>query len=1698
MNIDEYYEGREDNYEEDAPVLNKIPYNEMAARERATKLTYASGIENESVTETIVEELMAEGVSQTADELEAQLKEEEKYVKAEAAADIAGEFGADIAIDVLDDRLSNDDNAVNEQVIAKYSTPPPNRILSDEQLDAIDAQIEREMITQDQLSREYAEGMEFQDGFVRNVGSFLESMIPFVEQNSVRKLMDSLEDNFEVDFKGSNYGAYIASGSHLAIMRSWFTELDNTQQLEVMRWMTENASEYSGLFGSNDFIRQNLIGTIAGEATGSWMEGNFDTNVVVNNVVSVLDLMMIGGIAKNVIMGGNKGLLGAKKGSAYNTAGRLDPERGSALGANAVLDATGKTAKNLGTTREDVLLQDFLFKYENFSQHPNFSSSLAERNEALMRSVIGRDANLDLAMTELERMAQKQRLERTLEASKGSHMWPNASSISRTETGGWRVRAEFGATDTKGFTSATVEAAATRLQKQFPEATIERIVKRYDGEIVTDTVSSTAPRMDNAAATSKLREFLTKEAGGRLDREQRKGVAGQIENAKFDLKAAKDKQKALSNPKSNAPRAVKSEVEQRVKDVINSGGKNMLPKTARKRVEAEIKEEIADAEARIKGLEGQAAFNKKADEAEANLSRLDQGQTDKLTGEAAKKWKEYTKEIESTKSVTRQSDGTEEIFLRVDMEDELVHKNDLGFDLDQVFLKGHKAKYIGDVASGIGKAYSDVLVRAFDVAKGTESEMIKMLKPLMNASNDNKKRILSLADEGNTQQKIFSPAEIIDRLPTGMSGKNVQEVIDGYYAIRTFSDAAYIVHNRAYRNALEAQNAKYIHIGDNFHTLGSVVSKEGTKEVSVAFNPRTGETISSRGQIDSLVEEGFEIVKSRELHGRAGSEAGQTQYIIVKTMDDVDELPMQILNYREGYVPRLYTSDQYFISMKAKDAKINGKTVKGEDVPSAQLVTARSMTEAKEVVARLQRENPDMMVDYRNARELNPDQRQAAEFSVDTNTRGLFYSKRGEHVTDANGALSETQDVITSLSRMASSVAQKVELEPVINLMKQRFLNTFKDVLESPTSFPTSKSSIVSGGKVTNEMRDKAIAVWDYIDMIESSPLVAKNWRTTMVRFGEWIEGVTGSAKLGSVFRTTVAERDPFSLARGATFMAMIVFNPMRQLYINTQQQLLLTGLDPKYILSGMGMRQGSALALASAEKAAGKSVSKYAKMAGIPEREFESLLEGFNKTGMIQAIDSHLIGRDAMLSINNEITRNAAGKVIKGAGNIVKGAVNTVREVGFDMGERLNVTTTYMLARKRWTEANPTGNPASREALAAIHADARQMTMAMTQAASYGYQRGVLSLATQFLSVQHKAFSIMLRGVAPSLGNKAFTVSEARKIAAGQLFLYGASGVGIHQVVDWALEQAGVGHLDPEVKHLMYGGVYDMLANTAIRIASGEDSDMHFASSIAAGQGFHESLGTIIKDTLSGDKDLVQMFAGASYNAASRVNTALNLTGIMMGAKLGEEDDPEMNQVAMESWARIAGGYNNFVKMRAMHNYGTFVNANDGPTPIPASKAEAWVAGLLGVQGYKQAAFYDVIMEQSGKRKELEATALDYFNIVERQLAVMANQTDGLQDPRSVEAMRKFLYSHTSYLRNSLGEQDFAVVMNNFQGLVQQRVKAGDDVFANNMARLVMSGSAGSSTQDILNRAGRSGLVNPQEMNALQEALDTLVKTEE
>ena len=648
--------------------------------------------------------------------------------------------------------------------------------------------------------------------------------------------------------------------------------------------------------------------------------------------------------------------------------------------------------------------------------------------------------------------------------------------------------------------------------------------------------------------------------------------------------------------------------------------------------------------------------------------------------------------------------------------------------------------------------------------------------------------------------------------------------------------------------------------------------------------------------------------------------------------------------------------------------------------------------------------------------------------------------------------------------------------------MKQRFVNTFPQF--SAKGFPLSKHSITNPDLVVDDTADAARVLWDYINMVENVDTMQRKWQASMIRFGEWLES-KGLEKLGA--RARQVERDPLSAARSATFMATIALNPARQLLIQSQQYLFLAGIAPKFVMSGQIHRQGGALLLSTLGD---KNVvnAATAKVAGMSKQEFGQMVDSFKKSGLTEAIDSHLLGRDTMLHLEKEFAKNALAKSGQTAKNAINSVLQATKTVGFDMGERLNISGTYALAWKRFKDANPNVALNSKEAQRAIAADARQLALGMTKAGGFGYQQGILSLATQFFSIQHKAFLAMLRGV-PGLskyGNKAITPQEARRIMAFQLGIYGpAAGLGLTALLDKGLEEAGVDELDPLAKQYLYGGTFDMIANAALSTVTGDDTNINFAAHMSAGQGFAENLGTYIKDILDGETSLLELMSGASGNVGSRFSAAYDITSHVLGS--GVDLTPELGEQVFNSWASIASGYLQFLKGSTMANVGRYVDKNRAILPLKSSDTDAVMMGLFGLTSQEYSEMYKYFNESKKAKTDIDGISEVAFTSIMQRVGAAAEESDrGFIWLRS---MGDALATELEVLKGLLGEgsPDFYAVRDSLRKKLKVRRGTQDKTFNELVAQAIINNTHGGGADGLLDLLKRNNMIDADNYNNLR-----------
>jgi len=1695
-----------------------VKWSKEAAHQEAAKISYAVGIEDRAVENQIAQDFMAEGKSSIGEELTKGIVETDKNNKIEQASYLSYQEGAESTLPVLQNRLAESkDKVVTDFATARLAAQDAINLPTDsEDFDNFLQRLDNEREYLDGVDRLYQENMKFTGSTLGDIFEFLGTIVPGSFGSSVNEMLGKLRGEYgEEMFAGTPtaeaygeptvFSSYLAPGDTLQTIREWFTDLSPEQQYDAMQFIVDNVDESSGWLGGNDFQKLELLSRITEEVRGSYLpdEEDIDWQQGVNNAIAILDLALAGDLLKAPVhlLRARTPVGGIDRGSNLGITIRVAPETSARLQAEVLTEFSDDVAVKTGANKSDVLI-DTSINNISPSSMPGVSSTVVEDNVRLSQLILGAGSDISTDLTLAERLAQAAQINRTLNETKGFTLWPNASTSTVSYITGvldtgrkFAVNAVFGKTGTKGFGLKEIDDALKNLKERFPEAVLQVVARAHGGEtrVVTE---GTKQGLSKADAVKELRAELTREAGGKVPRGETKSLQGEAKNAKYDIKQAKAQIRAVKNPKSNVNKSIKQGVENRVQQIMSAGGKNMLEKTARKQAQREYEDALRTAEERLIGINERLKAGKPAQKANADLEVLNSGKLENLSTDSRKRLVELTGDRTVT-STSRQAaaNAGDDFFINVKFSEDYKAGSNVFIDPNDVLVKGAKAKWLADMSTKLARHLSDSFFRAFDRSRQTEKLFNDMLKPFTHASNKVKKQVVSLLQDGAPKKgeldgMVFTADDIVARVGTDLSEKEVQAVIDGYYAVRRAADVAYQIENKALRTKLLSDNMMYVKT-DDFDILAAPIGEARLANVRTAFDPKTGELVE-RAQIDELLKQGYRVMASKETYGTGNK---VSEFILVGGDTVAAELPEQVLRYRKGYFPRIY-DEQYFITVQRTSMIKNGETLQQSQIPVKTIMAATSRKEAEKLKATLQKQADDagekVIYDWKHDRSLTGDGAPiAAELDLHMSSGRMFFSKRGQHLEDADGMLANTLNPVEAVQRLTASAARMHNLDPVVDLMKRRWINTFdKDGALFQGKFPTSADAFKAMSKqMGNEQVASARSFWDSINIVERNILNTDWWRKSMVLFGEKLESA-GANKIGEFTRKTISQRDPFSVARGATFMAMIVFNPLRQLFIQSRQFLFLSGIEPTYVLSGRV--QGDAMNLMAGLANTGDGLrGASAKAMGMDLKSYNQLVEDFKATGLVAATDSHIIGRDAMLQASHEITNGFFGAAGQKALNMVKGVASATRKVGFDAGEIFNLSATYMIARRRFIRQNPGVNPRSKEALAQIAADTRSMSFGMTNVGDFAYQRGALSLPSQFFSVMHKGF---LNGVVPALtkyGNKTLTKTEARRVAAGQVLLYGAAGMGLAETLDWAMDKLGI-KVSPEVKQALLGGLYDTFANYALSTIFNEDTDLQFSKHLAAGGGLFDTTKTLIIDAMNGNRSLLELYGGPTTTTASRIGEALKMTGIMIGANLdGVELTDAQWKDTLEMYPRIMSGYNNYLKASAMMRHASWVDANRARVAVPSNDVEAYAAGLFGITGYKQQGFYDILKDQKKHKEYIEDIAKTFYGRVSRMISEYSrpDQVDQLEALKALIAERNVL---DSFLEPNDREQ----VYDQVQEMIKTRMD-GQDV-PSMIVSAVLRDKWGSDVPKIIRGAYESKLIDETTYQNLNSMYEDMIEVKE
>jgi hypothetical protein len=288
---------------------------------------------------------------------------------------------------------------------------------------------------------------------------------------------------------------------------------------------------------------------------------------------------------------------------------------------------------------------------------------------------------------------------------------------------------------------------------------------------------------------------------------------------------------------------------------------------------------------------------------------------------------------------------------------------------------------------------------------------------------------------------------------------------------------------------------------------------------------------------------------------------------------------------------------------------------------------------------------------------------------------------------------------------------------------------------------------------------------------------------------------------------------------------------------------------------------------------------------------------------------------------------------------------VKTVREHGrwfFNEGEAWNRSVAWHMAWKTVKEEAPRLSWKSNEFLTKVAGRAEDFSFNMGEASKSWWQRGVLSVPTQFWAYNAR--------VMEAIFGKQFSLEQKARLVIGQFLLYGTAGVPILSVAS----ELGKNHNPPgqDGKNPLdtLAGAFDRgLLDEMLYHTTGADLQLGKRFGTASWSG------DLIKGLFGwnqyGDKSLAEMGLGATGAIVGTTGkTFIDLVKYATAEGGGNLDNPLSRDAALKLASNIST-LSNGLKAYMVFKYGTYQNNSGSIMADDVPKQDAWGVLVFGAQ---------------------------------------------------------------------------------------------------------------------------------------------------
>lgn len=932
---------------------------------------------------------------------------------------------------------------------------------------------------------------------------------------------------------------------------------------------------------------------------------------------------------------------------------------------------------------------------------------------------------------------------------------------------------------------------------------------------------------------------------------------------------------------------------------------------------------------------------------------------------------------------------------------------------------------------------------AIDRSSAIEADLVKLAdlsfgRPMRKLPKERQELLGEIIKEQNLLETRFDAVQLEAKGVT----KEEQKILDGW---RDVWDTVWILENRDLRNTLSTRGYQIFRDSISETELVAKPIKNPNKSIDV-YNATSGQ-IESMGpkSLKDLYESGGTVA---ELRSPLIEEGMTAEFVISKGTkeNNLKEITSGdiVLPYKKGYYHVKY-KDPHFIIEKFTDAS-------GKEITRA-VKTAGSTKEADRIVEKLSK-NADEGVTYYRREDKSTTTRDAENDVWDLNVASGRSSQkvRGQRLgTEDKLQDAPIQGPVESLLASARSIARRMSLRGYIDDSKTRFMDEFDEILSRDPKtgvkrYPKSIDELrgANTGSQYRKILADARTYWEYINSIEVGYRngLDEVWRASLNGIAEAIG--TKSASAEKLTRDILAELEsPTGWIRGRAFDAYLATNPFRQFIVQSHQATLLAVNFPEYVFSQKLARDMSAVHLAMfGEK--GMNNKAVQKLTGMTLEEARKLRDEYLDTGLDASIDMNNLVEKSL----DQLVESSNFKTIKKLHGKI---VGTLREVGFDAGERINIMSSWLAHRDQAIKAGKDLNNITVQA--EIVGRARNYTLNMNKAGEMPYNKNSLSLLFQFMQVPHKMVTTILF-------NKALKPAEKVRLGAYNMIM-------LPLPIGLTYSILGESDLpkDSIAREVIVNGVEGAIINKLAQLTFDDDTSISFSSFTTADTGgLYDLLASFVS------ADLTEIAANAPslslvMGNAPRMGTLLHNT-----ARVFAEPTMENFGTAAHKFASVSSGYANFSQFyeelfvdEVNKRYSQGKVAEEDMT-VPES-----IAKLFGFNTTQQHVDYEIKRRNYQESK----TALDdvekFYKLRSR---LMVDSGVNKDDPDYAIKMINILEENTSAFWSVASTYK---LKQHYLKLIQKDLQLGDK--DNNMFGLIIRGSGIRPVADLKVALSNAGL---------------------